>query len=96
MEDAKSGVAYDDLPAVQALVEHIKSLTSLEYKGVMTIGAPNDSECFDRLKAVHAVVGGEVVSMGMSGDFEEAIGRGASEVRCGSNIFGARSYPSKK
>ena len=34
-----------------------------------------------------------VLSMGMSGDYEEAIKRGSSSVRVGSTIFGARAYP---
>ena len=33
--------------------------------------------------------------MGMSGDFEEAIKRGATSVRVGSTIFGPRLYPTK-
>jgi len=35
------------------------------------------------------------LSMGMSNDFEEAIRAGSSNVRVGSSIFGARSYPTK-
>jgi hypothetical protein len=37
-----------------------------------------------------------VLSMGMSGDFEEAIKRGSTSVRVGSTIFGARDYSKKK
>ena len=33
--------------------------------------------------------------MGMSGDFENAIKMGATNVRIGSTIFGAREYPNK-
>ena len=36
------------------------------------------------------------LSMGMSGDFVEAIARGSSSVRVGSSIFGARDYSAKK
>ena len=42
-----------------------------------------------------ALEGGEeelALSMGMSGDFEDAIARGATSVRVGSDIFGARAY----
>ena len=35
----------------------------------------------------------EVLSMGMSADFESAILEGATLVRVGTAIFGARSYP---
>lgn len=36
------------------------------------------------------------LSMGMSGDFEEAVARGATCIRIGSTIFGQRSYPEKE
>ncbi|MGB5838852.1 MAG: YggS family pyridoxal phosphate-dependent enzyme, partial [Brucella anthropi] len=36
----------------------------------------------------------EKLSMGMSGDYETAIGFGATSVRVGSAIFGGRTYPS--
>ncbi len=42
------------------------------------------------LAARHAL---PVLSMGMSGDFEAAIMEGATHVRVGSAIFGARDYP---
>ena len=38
----------------------------------------------------------EILSMGMSGDFEDAIRAGATMVRVGSSIFGARYYPEKQ
>ena len=34
-------------------------------------------------------------SMGMSGDFEQAVEMGSTNVRVGSTIFGARQYPAK-
>ena len=34
----------------------------------------------------------DFLSMGMSGDFEDAIAAGANMVRVGSSIFGARDY----
>ena len=84
------------LPIISAPTpQHINSLPSLRYAGLMTIGKSGDMSCFDRLKSLHDAVGGEVLSMGMSGDYEEAVERGATEVRCGSNIFGARDYPAK-
>lgn len=59
--------------------------------------------CFDKL-ALSREAAAEVLcvpvaslelSMGMSGDFEEAIARGATSVRVGSTIFGPRLYPDK-
>ena len=43
-----------------------------------------------RMAADHGLQG---LSMGMSGDFESAIAHGATHVRVGSAIFGARAYP---
>ncbi|WP_374396531.1 YggS family pyridoxal phosphate-dependent enzyme [Tabrizicola sp.] len=43
-----------------------------------------------RMAADHGLSG---LSMGMSGDFEAAIAQGATHIRVGSAIFGARSYP---
>ena len=75
----------------------------LELQGLMTIGAPGDPSCFDKLgkcrDEVAEALGQEpaslVLSMGMSGDFETAIARGSSSVRVGSTIFGARDYPNR-
>lgn len=36
------------------------------------------------------------LSMGMSGDFQEAVRMGSTNVRVGSSIFGARNYPAKE
>lgn len=70
----------------------------------MTIGAPGDLSCFDKLVEVREEMAHFLkvesdsleLSMGMSGDFEEAIAKGATIIRCGSNIFGARDYSAKK
>ena len=43
-----------------------------------------------RMAADHGLAG---LSMGMSGDFEAAVAHGATHIRVGSAIFGARSYP---
>ena len=75
-------------------------------KPLMTIGAPGDLTCFDRLVECRAAVAAEglggvdpaglALSMGMSSDFEDAIARGATSVRVGSDIFGARAYAASK
>lgn len=69
----------------------------------MTIGALGDMDCFDRLRACRDALAAGLelepqaleLSMGMSGDYEEAIRRGSTNVRVGSTIFGARYYPNK-
>lgn len=101
-EDTKSGVTAEE--AVE-LAQHILSnCPHLKLAGVMTIGAPGDMGCFDRLvearKLVATATGLEAealeLSMGMSGDFEEAIARGSTNVRVGSSIFGERDYSALK
>lgn len=100
-EDTKSGVssASETVNLVKEIVQS-ECNEHLSIDGLMTIGAPGDFSCFDMLvecrKAVAEELGVEesslVLSMGMSGDFEEAIKRGATSVRVGSTIFGARDY----
>lgn len=102
-EDTKSGIDQEQIPE---LVRYIKNQCPLLHiQGVMTIGAPGDSTCFDRLVAARRVVAETLniadessleLSMGMSGDFPEAIAKGATSVRVGSTIFGPRAYPPKK
>jgi pyridoxal phosphate enzyme (YggS family) len=105
-EDSKSGVQPG--PELLELVAYItEQCPLLTISGLMTIGAPGDSSCFDRLVEARETVAAALqahagesapaleLSMGMSGDFEAAIERGATSVRVGSTIFGARLYPNK-
>ena len=101
-EGTKSGVLAED---VVGLATHVRdACPQLRLVGLMTIGAPGESKCFDTLVECRACVaealgvdaGSLELSMGMSGDFEEAIARGSDSVRVGSSIFGARDYPAKK
>jgi pyridoxal phosphate enzyme (YggS family) len=98
-EGSKGGVEPD---AVIELCKEIQAnCEKLELKGLMTIGAVGDLSCFDTLVKCKEEVEKELdvplkLSMGMSGDFEEAIQRGADYVRVGSTIFGARDYSNKK
>jgi PLP dependent protein len=98
-EPTKSGVDANDL---LRLIEAVLRLPHLELRGLM--GVPpyfDDPEearpYFRRLRelrdAVRAQIGAEilpVLSMGMSLDFEIAIEEGATEVRVGTALFGAR------
>lgn len=89
--------------AVLSLVEQISQLSALRIRGLMTIGALTDDEkkvraCFallrllaEKINAQKTSVRIHTLSMGMSGDFEWAIEEGATEVRIGSAVFGARS-----
>jgi PLP dependent protein len=65
--------------------------------GLMCI-PPEDQDStphFRMLARMAADAGLSGLSMGMSGDFEAAIAHGATHVRVGSAIFGARAYPGK-
>lgn len=101
-EESKSGIPFDS--DLQPLFEHIKeNCPLLHIVGLMTIGETGNSECFHRLVecrlAAAAILNVEAdaldLSMGMSGDFEEAILAGSTSVRVGSTLFGPRSYPDK-
>jgi len=102
-EDSKSGVTGGKQSA-ELVKEIMDSCPHLRVDGLMTIGAPGDYSCFDALvecrKDVAEVLGVDVdslaLSMGMSGDYTEAIKRGATSIRVGSTIFGARDYSNKK
>jgi len=89
-EAQKAGV----LPAeADALVAEVREL-GLPLKGLMCI-PPVDEEPslhFALLAKIAARNGLEGLSMGMSDDFERAIAQGATHVRVGSAIFGARAY----
>jgi len=87
-EATKAGVAERELGA---LLETVRSLPALELRGLMAIPPPGDTRPhFVRLRTLaseYRVVG---LSMGMSDDFETAVEEGATIVRVGSAIFGAR------
>ena len=99
-EDTKSGVEPSGAVALcREIVEHCPRL---DIRGLMTIGAPGDLECFGILNQCREQVMEALdvpsleLSMGMSGDYEQAIAKGATNVRVGSTIFGERDYSDKK
>jgi pyridoxal phosphate enzyme (YggS family) len=91
-EATKSGVAADALPA---LLDAMRGLTQLRVVGLMTMPAPApDPEAarpvFARLRALAQAAALPELSMGMSDDFEVAVEEGATLVRIGTALFGAR------
>lgn len=95
-EPQKSGLAPED---VEALLTELVDLPSLRVRGLMTLALNSDDEgavaaCFERTTALRdrlpAELLGRELSMGMSGDFALAIAHGATTVRIGQAIFGAR------
>jgi len=88
-EAQKSGCAPEDVPA---LVRAFAARPSVRCEGFMCIppdGVPA-RPFFDNLAQLAAAEGLGTLSMGMSGDFVEAIAAGATIVRVGTAIFGAR------
>jgi PLP dependent protein len=100
-EAAKTGVEPEGEEAAR-LFERLPDLLDLEVRGLMTIapwGAAEDvtRACFrslrmwrDRWAAAHPNLRLDVLSMGMSGDFALAIAEGATRIRIGTALFGAR------
>ncbi|KAG4948802.1 hypothetical protein JHK82_041987 [Glycine max] len=89
------------------LVKHITNCPNLEFSGLMTIGMLDYSstpENFETLSNCRSEVCKALgisetqceLSMGMTGDFEQAIEMGSTNVRIGTAIFGAREYPPKE
>jgi len=90
-EPQKAGVLPADLPA---FLRDCRAM-DLSPLGLMCI-PPEDQDpaphfaLLARMAADHGLTG---LSMGMSSDFETAIAHGATHIRVGSAIFGARAYP---
>lgn len=98
-EASKSGVTLTELPA---LAEAVAALPRLRLRGLMAIPEPAEELAAQRrphralaqaLAALPAGTGLDTLSMGMSADLEAAVLEGATLVRIGTAIFGARSYP---
>ncbi len=100
-EPSKFGLDPDALPQMLAHLQ--QHCPALRVQGLMTMAVNSDDPaavraCFRRLRELrerHASPALPLarLSMGMSGDFEIAIEEGSTEVRIGSALFGARSYP---
>ena len=100
-EESKSGFSADE---VFAAAEHAKSLPHVLLQGLMTIPPAVEEEhgnlpYFRQVAGLYIDINEKLydnklkyLSMGMSDDFEDAIAAGATLVRVGSAIFGARNY----
>lgn len=99
-DPAKSGVELEEAPA---LLEAALACGNLQVDGLMTIAPLSDDsdvarrtfaalrECRDSLSARFGVSLPEL-SMGMSGDMDEAIAEGSTMVRVGTALYGKRNY----
>ena len=101
-EESKAGLEPESAEA-GGLLERLADLENLQMRGLMTIAPWGVSEaetraCFrslrewrDRWDAAYSRLPFDVLSMGMSGDFPLAIEEGATQIRVGTALFGARS-----
>ncbi len=81
----------------EELVKEVASLPGIKVVGLMCVApytedAEENRGYFRNLKTLADKLGLKELSMGMSGDYEVAIEEGATFVRVGSSIFGARNY----
>ena len=100
-EEAKSGFAPE---ALEEAARYAKTLSHVRVLGLMTIppveNEPNGNlPFFAKMKALYVDINQNIydnklkyLSMGMSGDYAEAIEAGSNMVRVGTAIFGARNY----
>jgi len=97
-EEAKSGI---DAAALPGLIDAALACESVDLRGLMTIPPPADRpedarRWFSALRELRDVEAARTgaplpdLSMGMTGDFEVAVEEGATLVRVGTAIFGAR------
>ena len=100
-EESKSGV---DASAVQELVCQLSEIDHIRVRGLMAIPpicdtAQENCKFFDKMRNIFLDIQGknidnismDILSMGMSDDYAEAIKCGANMIRVGSALFGARS-----
>ncbi len=97
-EESKSGIAPDKL---DELLEEAAAMENINIRGLMTIPPPVDSdiflgrmgELFNKLKTEKRQgVNMDILSMGMTHDYADAVKYGSTLVRIGSGLFGARNY----
>lgn len=100
-EESKSGIYIEQLDEILC---EISEMPSIRVKGLMTIPPVCDENearrYFEKMNNAFLDIKNknsdnidmEILSMGMSGDYEAAIAEGSNIVRVGSAIFGARKY----
>ena len=97
-EASKSGIAASGL---DELIDEVAQLENVRIKGLMAIPPIGCGEdVFDKMHSIFLRVkersvpgvSMDILSMGMSGDYELAIKHGSGLVRIGTALFGARNY----
>ena len=100
-EDTKFGLSKEDALSILNC-EDYAACNNVSIVGLMGMATFTDDKtivrdefeylksCFDEFKSAHPQL--DILSMGMSGDYQLAIDCGSTMIRVGSNIFGARNY----
>lgn len=101
-EESKTGIPFGE---VMPLIERISEMRHIRVKGLMAVPPICEEKAqltkyFEKMHHLFVDISGQnidnismcILSMGMSGDFNEAILCGANMVRVGSSIFGPRLY----
>ena len=99
-EESKSGVSYEELPE---LAKAAAAAENLCFAGLMTMAPLTDDrnewlKAFARLASTRDELEKSLsiklpeLSMGMSGDFAEAVACGSTIIRIGTRLFGSRNY----
>ena len=81
--------------AADRLAETIRAEPSLRLEGLMAIGPDTDdpaeiAQAFELAAKTFARIGGSTLSIGMSGDWREAVRAGSTMLRIGTGLFGRR------
>lgn len=102
-EESKSG--FPDPESLFRALETAGGLASLRVRGIMTMAPYTDdmsivrasfrrcADAFQKAQAIYDPAVFNVLSMGMTNDFEVAVEEGATMIRIGTAIFGSRTYP---
>ncbi len=94
-QPGRNGCGFEEAPA---LVDRLREM-GLDVRGLMAVGPPGPPEGarpgFRRLSALADRLGLDERSMGMTDDLEVAVQEGATMVRVGRALFGARAVPAE-
>ncbi len=101
-EESKFGLSFAEC---ENMIREISALPNIEIKGLMTVApfvenAEDNRQYFRNMKQLSVDITTknidnvcmDILSMGMTGDYEVAIEEGATHVRVGTGIFGERNY----
>jgi pyridoxal phosphate enzyme (YggS family) len=95
-ESAKGGLRPDE---IGTFLDQLEKFDRIHVRGIMTVPVdgpePEVRRCFqiarNLLLQIRPRIEGDLLSMGMSGDFEWAIEEGSTLIRVGSSVFGKRA-----